>query len=161
MTLLRQPDIGYIPTPHNVTRSLLDFAKVTSSDILYDLGSGDGRILIEAAQRWGTRGVGIDIDPKRIQQAQENTQTARVSDLIEFRQEDLFKSDFHQATVVFIYLLPHLNLRLRSRLKRQLQPGSRIISKDFDLGDWPPLHTLFLPAKTEDDEEVTLYYWRV
>lgn len=161
MTASRQPDIGYIPTPHNITRSLLDFAKVTSTDILYDLGSGDGRILIEAAQRWGTRGIGIDIDPKRIQQAQENARTAGVDNLIEFRQEDLFQSDFREATVVFIYLLPHLNLRLRSRLKLQLQQGSRIISKDFDMGDWPPLHRLFLPAKTEDDEEITLYYWQV
>lgn len=161
MTLLRQPDIGYIPTPHNVTRSLLDFAKITPSDILYDLGSGDGRILIEAAKQWETRGVGIDIDPKRIQQAQENAETAGVDNLLEFRQEDLFKSDFREATVVFIYLLPHLNLRLRSRLQMQLKSGSRIISKDFDMGDWPPLHTLSLPAKTEDDEEVTLYYWQV
>lgn len=157
----RKPDIGYIPTPHQITRSLLDFAKVNSRDILYDLGSGDGRVLIEAAQQWGTRGVGIDIDPQRIQQAQDKAQTAGVGELLEFRQGDLFESDFREASVVFIYLLPHLNLRLRSRLQQQLQPGSRIVSKDFDMGDWSPLETLFLPAKTEDDEEVTLYIWQV
>ncbi|MEC4805163.1 MAG: methyltransferase domain-containing protein [Jaaginema sp. PMC 1079.18] len=157
----RQPDIGYVPTPHKITRSLLNFAKVNSTDIFYDLGSGDGRILIEAALRWGMRGVGIDIDPQRLQQAQDNAQTAGVEGLLEFRQGDLFESDFREATVVFIYLLPHLNLRLRSRLQQQLQPGSRIISKDFDMGDWLPHKTLFLPAKTEDDEEVTLYLWQV
>jgi SAM-dependent methyltransferase len=158
MTFLRQPDIGYVPTPQAMARSLLDFAKVSSTDILYDLGSGDGRVLIEAAKQFGTRGVGIDIDPKRIQQAQEKVRNAGVEEFIEFRQQDLFESDFSEATVVFIYLLPHLNLRLRSRLQAQLQSGSRLVSKDFDMGDWLPLRSLALEA---EDEEATLYYWEI
>ena len=156
-TAARKPDIGYVPTPPEVVDAMLSLAEVTATDVLYDLGSGDGRIVIRAAQRYGTRGVGIDIDPQRVQQATEQAQQAGVSDRVTFRQQDLFESDFSQATVVFLYLLPHLNLRLRSALWQQLQPGARIISRDFDLGDWPPDQAI----QISEPEECTLYCWTV
>lgn len=151
----RKPDIGYIPTEQEVVKAMLSLAKVTSSDILYDLGSGDGRVAIAAAQYWGARSVGIDIDPERIREATENALLAGVSDRVEFQQKDLFESDFSEATVVFLYLLPHLNLKLRPELFRQLKPGTRIVSLDFDMGDWKPMQTL----QIKTPEEYTLYYW--
>ena len=151
----RKPDIGYIPTSQEIVGAMLTLAGVTEDDILYDLGSGDGRIAIAAAQQFGTRGVGIDIDPERIREANENAQTAGVSDRVEFRQQDLFESDFSDATVVILYLLPHLNLRLRPELFRQLKPGTRVVSHDFDMGDWKPE----LVIQIQMPEESTLYYW--
>lgn len=151
----RKPDIGYIPTEPELVRAMLILASVTSSDVVYDLGSGDGRLAIAAAQQCGARGVGIDIDPDRIREANENALKAGVSDRVKFRQEDLFNSDFSEATVVFLYLLPHLNLKLRPQLFHQLKPGTRVVSHDFDMGDWKPDRTqkMILP------EESTLYYW--
>ncbi|MDY6781693.1 MAG: class I SAM-dependent methyltransferase [Cyanobacteriota bacterium] len=154
--LKRQPDIGFIPTPEAAVEAMLELAKVDRADVLYDLGSGDGRIPIAAAA-FGTRGVGIDLDPQRIREAREKARCAGVGDRVEFREQDLFECDFSPATVVFLYLLPHLNLRLRPALFRQLQPGTRIISLDFDLGDWLPQRKLSLPIP----EESTLYYWVV
>ncbi len=151
----RKPDIGYLPTSHKVVEAMLTLTGVSDNDILYDLGSGDGRIAIAAAQQFGTRSVGIDIDPERIRQANENAQRAGVSDLVEFRQQDLFESDFSEATVVILYLLPHLNLRLRPELFRQLKPGTRVVSHDFDMGDWKPDRVMQIQTK----EESTLYYW--
>ncbi len=151
----RKPDIGYLPTSQEVVEAMLTLTGVTDNDILYDLGSGDGRIAIAAAQQFGTRSVGIDIDPERIRQANENAQRAGVSDLVEFRQQDLFESDFSEATVVILYLLPHLNLRLRPELFRQLKPGTRVVSHDFDMGDWKPERVMQIQTK----EESTLYYW--
>lgn len=150
-----KPDIGYIPTPDELVDAILALAEVSADDILYDLGSGDGRILIAAAQQKGTRGVGIDIDRDRITEATLNAQQAGVAHLVEFRQENLFGCDFSEATVVFIYLLPHLNLRLRKELFRQLKPGTRIVSHDFDMGDWKPERV----KKIQTLEESTLYYW--
>jgi len=152
----RKPDIGYIPTPQEVVAAILALAAVTGDDILYDLGSGDGRIAIAAAQQ-GTRSVGIDIDPVRIREANENALRASVSNYVEFRQQDLFESDFSEATVVILYLLPHLNLRLRPELFRQLQPGSRVVSRDFDMGDWQPEQQV----QVQTPEECTLYYWMI
>lgn len=151
----RKPDIGYIPTSHEVVGAMLTLAGVTSDDILYDLGSGDGRIAIAAARQFGTRSVGIDIDPERIREANENAQTAQMSARVEFRQQDLFESDFKDATVIILYLLPHLNLRLRPILFRQLRPGTRVVSHDFDMGDWKPDRVIQLQTQ----EESTLYYW--
>ncbi|MDY7013438.1 MAG: class I SAM-dependent methyltransferase [Cyanobacteriota bacterium] len=153
----RQPDIGFIPTPEAAVEAILELARVDRADLLYDLGSGDGRIPIAAATTLGTRGVGIDLDPQRIKQAREKAWQAGVSDRVEFREHDLFQCDFSSATVVFLYLLPHLNLRLRPALFRQLKPGTRIVSLDFDLGDWPPQQAISLPIP----EESTLYYWVV
>ncbi|HEY9851159.1 MAG TPA: class I SAM-dependent methyltransferase [Leptolyngbyaceae cyanobacterium] len=150
-----KPDIGYIPTDRELVEAMLDFAKVTSDDIVYDLGSGDGRVLIIAAQNYGARGVGIDIDPERIREANENILKAGVSNLVEIRQQDLFDCDFSEANVVFLYLLPHLNLRLRPQLFKQLKPGTRIISHDFYMGDWQPEKKIEIQVP----EEAIIYYW--
>lgn len=157
-----KPDIGYIPTPPELVQAMLTFAKVTQNDILYDLGSGDGRVAIAAAQQCGARGVGIDIDPERIREANQNALAAGVGELVEFRQQNLFETDFSEATVVFLYLLPHLNLRLRPQLLRQLKPGTRIISRDFDMGDWQPQRVFQMQTSEEEcTEECTLYYWAI
>lgn len=152
---MRKPDIGYLPTPQAAVEAILDLAKVTAADVLYDLGSGDGRVLITAAQKFGARGVGIDIDPKRIEQAIENAHQAKVSDRVVFRQQDLFESNFSEATVVVLYLLPHLNLKLRPALFAQLRPGTRIISHDFDMGDWQPNQV----KQVVMEDPATLYLW--
>ena len=157
-----KPDIAYIPCNQEIVEAILELAKVNSQDILYDLGSGDGRILITAAKKYGNRGIGIDIDPQRIERARQKALENGVSEQLEFYQQDLFSSNFADATVIFIYLLPHLNLRLRPQLWRQLKPGTRIISRDFDMGDWQPLQQLKLTVKEEEEDElVTLYYWEI
>lgn len=155
-TSSRRPDIAYIPTPEDVVDALLDLAQVGPEDVLYDLGCGDGRLLIRAAQRWGTRGVGIDIDPARIAQTDAIVKVHGLSKQIELRQENLYDTELQPATVVALYLLPHLNLRLRSRLWHQLKPGSRVVSHQFDMGDWSPNQVIHLP---ESEEESTLYLW--
>ncbi|OCQ94295.1 RNA methyltransferase [Nostoc sp. MBR 210] len=149
----RPGDVPYVPTPQPVVDAMLQVAKVGKNDVLYDLGSGDGRIVVTAAQKYGTRGVGIDINPERIQEANANAQTAGVTDRVEFRQQDLFKTDLSQATVITLYLLPEVNLRLRPELLK-LKPGTRIVSHAFDMGDWKPQQTLQVDGKT-------IYYWVV
>ncbi len=153
-----RPDIGYIPTPAAMVTTLLYLARVGPTDVVYDLGCGDGRVLIAAAQRWGTLGVGIELDGALVAKARSQAIAANVAHLVEFRQGNLFDCDLHPATVVFLYLLPHLNLRLRPRLQAHLQPGSRIISRDFDLGDWPPTRTCTAVA---EEEPATLYCWEL
>jgi hypothetical protein len=149
----REPDVVYVPTAYEVVEQMLELANVTKDDMLYDLGSGDGRIPITAAQKYGTRGVGIDINPERIQEANENARKARVTDLVKFLQQDLFTSDFSSATVVTLYLLPELNLKLRPELFRQLKPGTRVVSNAFDMGDWKPDRVV----KTKGGS--TIYLW--
>ena len=134
-------DVGYVPTRTPVLNAMLRLADVKSTDLVYDLGSGDGRIIIAAAQEYGARGVGIDIDPRRIEEANENAKKAGVTDLVEFRQADLFESDFSEATVVTLYLLNTLNEKLKPILLEQLKPGTRIVSHAFEMGDWKPDHT--------------------
>jgi SAM-dependent methyltransferase len=151
----REPDVIYVPTPQAVVDEMLAIAKVTKNDVIYDLGSGDGRIPITAARKFGTRGVGIDINPQRIQEANANAQQAGVTDLVKFRQQDLFETDFSEATVVTLYLLPSLNVKLRPELFRQLKPGTRIVSHDFDMGDWKPERVV------QTQEGSTIYYWVV
>jgi 2-polyprenyl-3-methyl-5-hydroxy-6-metoxy-1,4-benzoquinol methylase len=148
----RTPDVVYVPTPPEVVDKMLEVAKVGKDDILYDLGSGDGRIPITAAKRFGTRGTGIDIDPERIKEANANAKKEGVSDKVQFLQQDLFKSDFSKATVVSLYLLPELNVKLRPQLFKQLKPGTRIVSHAFDMGDWKPEQTLNVNGRT-------VYYW--
>jgi len=155
---LAKPDIGYIPTPPEVVQAVLTLARLTQNDVLYDLGCGDGRVVIAASQEFSTRGVGIDIDSERIREARENAASAGVSSLVEFRQENLFESDLTQATVVFLYLLPHLNLKLRPRLFHQLKPGTRVVSHDFNMDDWKPEE--ILKVQTTEDES-TLFSWVV
>ncbi|GAB3774209.1 hypothetical protein GCM10028796_48140 [Ramlibacter monticola] len=151
----RRPDVPYVPTPPEVVRTMLQMARVRKGDVVYDLGCGDGRIVIEAARRHGVRGVGIDIDPQRIREARSNARNARVEDRTEFRVADLFESDFSEATVVTLYLLPQLNLRLRPRLWEQLKVGTRVVSHGFDMGEeWPP-------ERTEVVGGSAIFYWTI
>ncbi len=151
----REPDVVYVPTPPEVVEEMLRLGKVSKDDVLYDLGSGDGRIPITAAQKFGTRGVGIDINPERIREANANAQKAGVTDLVEFRNQDLFETNFSEATVVTLYLLPDLNVKLRPELFRQLKPGTRIVSHDFDMGDWKPERVVQTPDGS------TVYLWTI
>lgn len=150
----RPGDVPYVPTPQPVVDGMLQVAKVGKNDVLYDLGSGDGRIVNTAAQKFGTRGVGIDINPERIKEANENANKAGVTDRVRFVQQDLFNTDFSEATVVTLYLLPEINAKLRPKLLSELKPGTRIVSHAFDMGDWKPQQTLNVEGKT-------IYYWVV
>ena len=150
----RQPDVIYVPTPQDVVEDMLRLANVKKGDILYDLGSGDGRIPITAAKKYGIRATGIDIDPDRIKEANENAKKAGVSKLVTFRQEDLFKADFKDATVVTLYLLPALNEKLRPRLWAELKPGTRIVSHQFEMGAWKP-------EKKLESNGRTVYFWTI
>lgn len=135
----RKLDVWYVPTPDAVVDRMLDTAKVKPLDVVYDLGCGDGRMVIAAAKKYGARGVGVDLDPARIREAKHNAKVAGVEKLVEFRVEDMFQTDIKEATVVLIYLLPALNRRLKPRFFAELPPGARIVSHDFDMGrDWPP-----------------------
>lgn len=151
----RPKDVPYVPTPQTVVNAMLELAQVDKNDVLYDLGSGDGRIPITAAQKYGTRGVGIDIDPERIQEANANAKKAGVTDQVQFIQQDLFKTDFSEATVVTLYLLPEVNLKLRPKLLQELKPGTRIVSHSFDMGDWAPQQTVQVAGGG------TIYLWVV
>ena len=149
---LRTPDVIYVPTPQEVVEDMLRLVDVRKGDVLYDLGCGDGRIPITAAKLYGVRAVGIDIDPARIAEAQANAKKAGVTHLVEFRLADLFQSDFREATVVTLYLLPDLNVKLRPRLHAELKPGTRIVSHQFDMGDWRP-------DKKLESNNRTIYFW--
>ncbi len=134
----KQADVRYVPSPDAVVDAMMEMAHVTSADIVYDLGSGDGRIPITAAARFGARGVGIEIDARLVSESNANAAKAHVADRVTFINQDLFEADFTPATVVTLFLLPHLNQQLMPALKR-LRPGTRIVSHQFDMGaDWPP-----------------------
>lgn len=155
-----QPSLApFVPTPQDVVEKMLAMAQVSAKDVVYDLGSGDGRLVITAAKKFGARGVGIDIDPARIAEGQANAKTAGVSDRVEFRQQDALAADLSQATVVTLYLLSSSNVKLRPRLLQQLKPGARIVSHQFGMGDWAP-------DKVETFTDTngtsrTLYLWTV
>ena len=151
---LRTPDVIFVPTPQEVVDAMLKLAKVTSSDVVYDLGSGDGRVPITAAKTYGARGVGIDIDPERISEAQENRKTSGVADKVRFLNQDLFTTDISEATVVTLYLLPSLNLKLIPKLNSELKPGTRVVSHAFDMGD-------IRPDQTQNVNGRTIYLWTV
>ena len=131
-------DVIFVATDLQVVRAMLEAAKVGPGDVVYDLGCGDGRIVITAAQRYGARGVGVDLDPERIREARENAARAGVTDRVTFVQQDLFATDVSAASVVALYLSPEINLRLGPMLLRDLRPGSRVVSHQFDMGDWLP-----------------------
>ena len=150
----RSPDVIFVPTPNEVVDKMLEMAKVTAKDTVYDLGCGDGRIVITAAQKYGARAVGIDIDPKRIQEATANAKAARVGDKVKFVEADLFESDISEATVVTLYLLTRLNEKLKPKLLHDLKPGTRVVSHAFDMGDWKPEQTATVGG-------TTVYLWRV
>jgi SAM-dependent methyltransferase len=147
-------DVPYVPTPQAVVDKMLDIAKVTGGDYLIDLGSGDGRIPIAAAKRFGAKAIGVDINPARIQEAKTNAVNARVEDKVEFRKQDLFETDLSKATVLTLYLLPDVNLQLRPRILSELKPGTRVVSHNFDMGDWKP------DRKIKVDDQ-TIYLWIV
>lgn len=148
-------DVPYVPTPQEVVDKMLDLAKVGKNDTLFDLGCGDGRIVVTAAKERGARGTGIDIDPTRIAEAKENAKKAGVSDRAQFRVGDLFKTDFSTATVVTLYLLPTINAKLRPKLWKQLKVGTRVVSHAFDMGsEWPA-------EKTVEVDGRTIYYWTI
>ena len=152
---VREPDVPYVPTPQRVVEAMLKMANVTSADVVYDLGCGDGRIPITAAQKYGARGVGIDIDPRRIADANENAKAAGVTGRVKFLVKDLFTSDFSEATVVTLYLLPSVNEKLLPKLQKELKPGTRIVSHAFTFGDaWPF-------ERKEDVEGKTIYFWTI
>jgi SAM-dependent methyltransferase len=135
----RKLDVWYVPTPPEIVDRMLDVANVRIGDVVYDLGCGDGRMVIAAAKKYGTRGVGVDLDPARIREARANAKQAGVESLVTFKVADLFQTDLREATVVLLYLLPELNRRLKPKLFAELQPGARVVSHDWDMGkDWPP-----------------------
>ena len=148
----------YVPTPYDVVNRMLELAEVTRDDVVYDLGCGDGRIVITAAERFGARGVGIDYDPERIAEANANAARRGVQDLVTFIQQDAMQADVSEATVVTLYLLSSSNRRLRPILTRQLRPGARIVSHAFRMGDWRPDVT----HEFEDERGTprTLHLWR-
>ena len=147
-------DVPYVPTPQEVVDEMLKMANVKKGDVLYDLGCGDGRIVVTAAKKFGIKAVGVDINPERIKEAKENAEKAGVTDLVTFHNNDLFKEDISKATVVTLYLLPEVNLRLRPKLFKELKPGTRIVSHDFDMGDWKP-------EKEVEMENHRLYFWTI
>jgi predicted RNA methylase len=155
---LRSPDVIFVPTPQEVVDAMLKLAKVTKNDVIYDLGSGDGRIPITAAKTYGARGVGIDIDPQRIKEATENLKTAGVGDRVKFLNQDLFTTDISEATVVTLYLLPSLNVKLIPKLNKELKPGTRIVSHAFDMS---ADGTERKPRETLNVNGRTVYFWTI
>lgn len=152
---LRSPDVVYVPTPYEAVDAMLKVAKVGKGDVVYDLGSGDGRIPIMAVQKYSAaRAVGIDINPQRIKEAQANLKAAGVGDRVRFLNEDLFEANISDATVVTLYLLPSLNLKLLPKLLAELKPGTRIVSHAFDMGSWKPQQTLKVDGST-------VYFWTI
>lgn len=150
----RGPDVIFVPTPNEVVDKMLELAKVTAKDTVYDLGCGDGRIVITAAQKYGARAVGIDIDPKRIEEATANAKAAKVTDKVKLVEADLFEANISEATVVTLYLLTRLNEKLKPKLLKDLKPGTRVVSHAFDMGDWKPEATASVSASS-------VYLWRI
>lgn len=150
----RTPDVIFVPTDFQVVIAMLKLAEVTSKDTVYDLGCGDGRFVVTAARQFGARGVGVDIDPERIKEARELAKRTNAEDKVRFIEGDLFDTDLGEATVVTLYLLTRLNLKLRPKLMKELKPGTRIVSHAFDMGDWKP-------EKTEQVGGSAIFLWRI
>jgi SAM-dependent methyltransferase len=145
-------DVPYEPTTYEIAQEMLRMADVRKDDLVYDLGCGDGRIVIMAAQERGARGVGVDLDPDRIKESVENAKQAGVTDRVSFFRQDLFKTDIRKATVVMLYLWPEVNLRLRPRLLKELRPGTRVVSHSHSMGEWTP-------DGTSEVSNHRLYFW--
>ena len=155
------PDLApYVPTPMVVVEKMLEMVKVTKDDILYDLGCGDGRIVITAARKYGTRGVGLDLDPERIKESKAYAKQAGVEDLVEFRLQDVMKSDISEATVVTLYLLPESNALLRPILEEQLKDGARVVSHNYHMPDWQPREIGYTEVTTGDGETHTIFAYK-
>jgi SAM-dependent methyltransferase len=159
----RQPDVPYVPTTEEAVKAMLKLADVKTTDIVYDLGCGDGRIIVAAAKHYGAHGVGIDINPVRIAEAKENAKQAGVEKLVRFEENDLFEADIREATVVTLFLLPSINLKLRPKLLKDLKPGTRIVSNTFDMGDWKWEKEATVENGGDEDSYLshTLYLWTV
>ena len=151
--------VPYVPTPQEVVERMLELAQVKKGDVVYDLGSGDGRIVVTAAKKYGVRAIGFEIDPERIRESAENIKKAGVGHLVEIRQQDIRTVDLSPASVLTMYLLPEVNLMIRSNIWKQMKPGSRVVSHDFDMGDWKPLKTENIKDGSSWDH--TLYLWHV
>jgi SAM-dependent methyltransferase len=159
----RQPDVIFVPTPQAAVDRMLEMAKIKKDDVLYDLGCGDGRIVVTAAKRYGIKAVGFDIDPQRVRESMENVRSNRMEHLVTIKQADIFTLDLRPASVVTLYLLPQLNVKLMPQLQK-LKPGSRILSHDFDMKGAEPeeIHRVAVPYNGGDDTvEHTIYKWTV
>jgi tRNA G37 N-methylase Trm5 len=151
--------VPYVPTPQEVVDRMLELAQVKKGDVVYDLGSGDGRIVVTAAKKYGVKAIGFEIDPQRIKESHENIKKAGVENLVEIRQQDIRTVDLSPANVLTMYLLPEVNLMIRPNIWKQMKPGSRIVSHDFDMGDWKPLKTEHIKDGSSWDH--TLYLGHV
>jgi SAM-dependent methyltransferase len=156
-------DVPFVVTPDHVTRAMLELAEVKPGDFVIDLGSGDGRIVIVAAKQFGARGLGVEIVPELVEKSRENAKKAGVADRVEFRLQDLFATDLSQATVITMYLLPDVNLLLKPRLLK-LEPGTRIVSHDWDMGDWKPDRVVVIDVPDKQlgrDKKSRVYLWTI
>ena len=151
--------VPYVPTPQEVVDRMLELAEVKPGDVVYDLGSGDGRIVVTAAKKFGVKAVGFEIDPQRIKESHENIKKAGMGHLVEIRQQDIRTVDLSPASVLTMYLLPEVNLMIRPNIWKMMKPGSRIVSHDFDMGDWKPVKTENIKDGSNWDH--TLYLWRL
>jgi hypothetical protein len=151
--------VPYVPTPQEVVDRMLELAQVKKGDVVYDLGAGDGRIVVTAAKKYGVRAIGFEIDPQRIKESTENITKAGVGHLVEIRQQDIRTVDLSPASVLTMYLLPEVNLMIRPNIWKQMKPGSRVVSHDFDMGDWKPLKTENMKDSSNWDH--ALYLWHV
>src|SRR5579862_9020008 len=157
----KAPEVPYVPTTQVAVEAMLKLAGVTRDDVVYDLGCGDGRIVITAAKLYGARGVGIDIDPQRIREANENAKKAGVEQLVRFEENDLFKANIREASVVTLFLLTSVNARLRPKLLQELRSGTRVVSNTFDMGDWKPDKQFTVDTGDEDYFSKKLYLWTI
>lgn len=147
-------DVPYVPTPMDVVEAMLDLAKVSKNDVVYDLGCGDGRIVVTAAKKYGATGIGVDLNPERIKEANENAKEKGVEKKVKFYEGNLFDFDFSKASVLTLYLLPDVNLQLMPKILKEMKPGSRVISHAFDMGNWEPDKQISVDGRT-------VYLWTV
>lgn len=147
-------DVPYVPTPMDVVEAMLDLAKVGKNDVVYDLGCGDGRIVVTAAKKYGATGIGVDLNPDRIEDANRNAQEQGVTGKVKFYEGNLFDFDFSKANVLTLYLLPDVNLKLKPKILKEMKPGSRVVSHAFDMGDWKPDKQISVDGRT-------VYFWTV
>jgi len=151
--------VPYVPTPQEVVEQMLELAQVKKGDVVYDLGSGDGRIVVTAAKKYGVKAIGFEIDPERIKESKENIRKAGVGNLVEIREQDIRTVDLSPASVLTMYLLPEVNLMIRPNIWKQMKPSARVVSHDFDMGDWKPRKEVRIKDKSGWDH--TLYLWNV
>ena len=147
-------DVPYVPTPMDVVEGMLDLGKVGKNDVVYDLGCGDGRIVVTAAKKYGATGIGVDLNPERIKEANENAKEKGVEKKVKFYEGNLFDFDFSKASVLTLYLLPDVNLQLKPKILAEMKPGSRVVSHAFDMGDWKPDKQISVDGRT-------VYMWTV